>query len=343
MGRKWVNRVWTYQEILLASNPIVVCGNVHIPWGRFASSITFLGCNFGTSYDSRLQTRDWNLPVWLKLVSAKERLPAGYEIPPQLARATARPYAIFLSRIRSIERGITLSVDTIAIFCAVTLLAMGWYIMEGLNDFGGAEIIVISSFVFLPITLLSHVIVRLFALPTLRFPEHLAMREDDLVDGICSREARDPKDKGYAVRAVMQRLLNRELSLPNYQASVEAIYMELSLHLIEATNSLNLLLPAALSSSAERPSWVPDWGQKVPEFWKEHQLRQGSLSQGCWRWDPIKSGILVVRARLLETVAACFRFEETSDVFRANERETHSQNHRTSRNSSDNANIGDKR
>jgi hypothetical protein len=40
--RPWISRLWTYQEILLVSHPIIVCGDSHVPLARFEISIRFL-------------------------------------------------------------------------------------------------------------------------------------------------------------------------------------------------------------------------------------------------------------------------------------------------------------
>jgi hypothetical protein len=36
LSQDWITRIWTYQEIILASNPIVVCGDMHLNWSQFA-------------------------------------------------------------------------------------------------------------------------------------------------------------------------------------------------------------------------------------------------------------------------------------------------------------------
>ncbi|KAF2730202.1 HET-domain-containing protein, partial [Polyplosphaeria fusca] len=63
LSRNWVDRVWTYQEILLSTHPVVVCGKRHIEWSRFAQSITFLG-------PIRLP-RHTNVEVWWSIVVSR--------------------------------------------------------------------------------------------------------------------------------------------------------------------------------------------------------------------------------------------------------------------------------
>jgi hypothetical protein len=54
----WLQRIWTYQEAVMANNAILVCGRSMISWDRFAMSIVFLS---SLSYDRPIQ-------IWLALV-----------------------------------------------------------------------------------------------------------------------------------------------------------------------------------------------------------------------------------------------------------------------------------
>ena len=38
-GRTWISRAWTFQEIILASNPVILCGSRVLTWDEFASII----------------------------------------------------------------------------------------------------------------------------------------------------------------------------------------------------------------------------------------------------------------------------------------------------------------
>ena len=53
--KKWTTRVWTYQEILLASRPVLVCGLSHLDWDDFIWSLIFL-INFGDDNRRRILT-----------------------------------------------------------------------------------------------------------------------------------------------------------------------------------------------------------------------------------------------------------------------------------------------
>ncbi|KAF6810774.1 heterokaryon incompatibility protein [Colletotrichum sojae] len=42
LGRKWIKRAWTFQEIILASNPVIVCGDEAISWDHLLQAIDYL-------------------------------------------------------------------------------------------------------------------------------------------------------------------------------------------------------------------------------------------------------------------------------------------------------------
>lgn len=42
LDRDWIRRAWTYQEIILASNPVVVCGEKSISWSRLHRGLSYL-------------------------------------------------------------------------------------------------------------------------------------------------------------------------------------------------------------------------------------------------------------------------------------------------------------
>jgi hypothetical protein len=67
--------MWTYQEILLASNPILVLGNMYLQWSMFERAITFLQYS---GVCGRLQSRlNRVLQAWTELVLTRDRFQAA--------------------------------------------------------------------------------------------------------------------------------------------------------------------------------------------------------------------------------------------------------------------------
>jgi hypothetical protein len=42
LDREWMKRVWTFQEIILACNPVILCGNKRLLWDDLLRGIEFL-------------------------------------------------------------------------------------------------------------------------------------------------------------------------------------------------------------------------------------------------------------------------------------------------------------
>lgn len=44
LDQEYLSRLWTYQELMLSRNPVIVCGDLTLAWWRFAISILYLNC-----------------------------------------------------------------------------------------------------------------------------------------------------------------------------------------------------------------------------------------------------------------------------------------------------------
>jgi hypothetical protein len=82
LGRAWIKRIWTYQEIILASDPVIVCGERCLPWKNFAMCIIFFetsGANY--RHTGAIATPDHNalgtipeLKSWQSLIFSRDRM-----------------------------------------------------------------------------------------------------------------------------------------------------------------------------------------------------------------------------------------------------------------------------
>jgi hypothetical protein len=72
---EWLERMWTYQEILLASRPVIVCGQDHLAWPAFSCSVAFL--EYSACF-TRFRDRGFP-PVsgWYKVALARDYLRYG--------------------------------------------------------------------------------------------------------------------------------------------------------------------------------------------------------------------------------------------------------------------------
>jgi hypothetical protein len=137
--------------------------------------------------------------------------------------------------------------------------------------------------------------------------ERLEDESDDLVHGICTRTASNPKDMAFGFRSVLSKLLNTKLSAPDYTRGKGDIYKELVTHVLDSTGSLQFLIPASLQRlppHEAQPSRVPDWSAEFPRYWLKPHLSFQSLrgaasdSRPIWRLDAERKILSVVRSAL---------------------------------------------
>jgi hypothetical protein len=289
--RDWIRRIWTYQEVMLASNPIIVCGHYHLQWVRLVCSILFLE-QFATltNYDQEFEDI---LDVWKTLAYSKARFTsestswhAGHWKLHQLEnyRSFARSIALKHVGIRKRLRDLH---NIVSLFCRPLVPVL-------LHKFP----------------------------PDLRLPPQALILEE-WVDTILSRNATNPKDKSFGLHNILQNLLKYTIPPPDYSISIGQIYKELSVHLIKATGLLHLLLPAALNSFPDQPSWVPDWSKSPPKGWRDSRLYSQSPKDSVCGWSAENSNALTVQARQLGIVCSCYKFRSTEDSYNQSERIIH--------------------
>ncbi|KAF2108510.1 heterokaryon incompatibility protein-domain-containing protein [Lophiotrema nucula] len=380
LDREWVRRIWTYQEILLASNPIVVCGGFHLPWARFSLGVTFLeysGINYqeGNPIIATLNT-------WAQIVSSRDHLvssDATYFANIQSCRRKDMPQTS-LQRYRKFIVGVSQRtiwlrwLNTLFMFfgLSVTFVVVTiWIVLRkgygtpairstipsrvvnaATKASSSAAACVVAcvasdiaacakacdaassaanSVASLSADLANRVTYQTidralgppFGISFLAFfvsfiiflgsawrkypgPDHVSLAQSegiDLVDGLCNRKSKEKKDKAIAVQAVLQRLSKTALSPIDNTQSLEYIYKQLCINLMEVTGSLQFLLPASLNRFHEHPSWVPNWSADFDSFWLKSTLFRDKPatatpgSKAYWKLDPRKDNILIVRGR----------------------------------------------
>jgi hypothetical protein len=134
-------RIWTYQEILLATCPVVVCGNHHIPWSQFSFSMVFLNnISHQFVHDTRLNSATI---AWIKLIVTKCNVAAQTRELEYTKLTTLSRYEQFIRsavyrfnqiRIISIASLITASV----ILCFAFGLLLGFGVLSGVGSFSSA-------------------------------------------------------------------------------------------------------------------------------------------------------------------------------------------------------------
>jgi hypothetical protein len=160
------------------------------------------------------------------------------------------------------------------------------------------------------------------------------LKEDtvnDLADGISTRHATNPLDMVFGMQSVIEKLLNRTTSPPDYKKPKMDVYRDMTVHLLEVMPSLQPLILAAVHKFGIGPSWIPDWSKDFPIYWlKPLDSFQGgkSASSNSRPWRKLEvspEGVpsLTVFGHRICTVKVVYRFAVTSDTFREDEEEAH--------------------
>jgi hypothetical protein len=131
----------------------------------------------------------------------------------------------------------------------------------------------------------------------------------------------------FGMQSVIEKLLNRTTSPPDYKKPKMDVYRDMTVHLLEVMPSLQPLILAALHKFGVGPSWIPDWSKDFPVYWlKPLDSLQGgkSASSNSRPWLKLEvspEGVpsLTVFGHRICTVKVVYRFAVTSDTFREDE------------------------
>lgn len=297
----------------------MVCGDSHLQWSRLAWSIIFLG--YPGINDRGGVPRIFTLTAWTRVTFSRGRITApniswlANRTPSHFESSHLTGFRTYQNFIHDVFRKYTLIRTMASIAQGLCLfIVVGFVILVPIMSkwssnshsliitrlyVGCLSTLMVLVFIFL----LSSVRWMTLQIPRVKSAFQQEVPTEDLVDGITSRKARDPKDKAFALRAILQKMSKDDLPVPDYNCSLGQIYKELCVQLIQATGSLHLLLPAALNSCPGQPSWIPDWSKEFSSLWLDRLLTTDSKSnvvrglQPFWKWDPNNGDTLTIRGR----------------------------------------------
>jgi hypothetical protein len=343
-AKDWVKRVWTYQEILLASHPVVVCGHAHLSWSDLKASLLFL------RHVQSGQVRGIVTP-WLDIVLDRKRLKDSSTSVSTSTSSASQQYETFVEQILVARQFFRKAAPWIIYLIGVSIIASGMalsILVSGLKSDTIGILVGVGGGVFVAF---SCIVCQVTAVKRNDFaPSKIrASTSDGLVGGLYRRYATNPMDMAYGVWAILKQRGAIDVQEPTYERDINQTYWMLTVYLIQATTSLEILPLAAARGlpAGGFPSWVPDWSPNAKE---EHKLSTNLVHV---EWDMIEpdlsptefvgrtryneSGekimrldeqhrVLTVRAQELATIGYCAAFQRTSDTYRAAEKEMHSAN-----------------
>ena len=342
LEREWIRRIWAFQEILLASNPVVVCGTKQIPWSQLTMSIIFISSTENIS--SFIGTTP-NTLSWRGILFSRAQLPKLNATQHSISESAQR-YLSYRRFVVSLNQHYLLIRRLEAAFLIIpyiTCLILGFALVHWWKHDYDRTKTHHKSFWFTSETLGLLMILSFIVLIRLNIiapltpdqKEEKSVTQDivaaDISMEVCSRRATNPKDKNFALYAIFHRLTVVPPAI-DYAKPTEIIYLELSYKLLEATNSLQLLLPAALSRNASGPSWVANWGTDyrslylIPDYIFDRRRNNATLTSKSY-WRTSTGDRLIVRGiTIAKVVSRGGTFQSTEDTYSDAERAIHVNN-----------------
>lgn len=352
LHREWIRRIWTYQEVLLASNPVIVCGGSCLQWSRLLWSLLFLNSpnvQVRASSTQRSSILAWRKVAlsWLHMWTTPN---ANELVDHNLPGVGQSKFAIFTSYNNFIfdvfERyNVICIIGYSLMVCSPFMITAAFPMIPK----GSATpvlvllcVAILICYITFPIghyntpfiNALDRLVVKhrplCFTDRVLEYDKK--MYRENIIDAIVSRKAKDPRDKSFAIHAILQKLSSEIPPAPDYNAPIEQIYKELCLQLMRTTRSDKALRVAALTSYPGQPSWVPDWSKESTAFWRnDPPLVTGKTMtiQGLRPLQashPSKNDTIIARGRPFHTISSCFEFRTVSLDYQDSEVQLHLEN-----------------
>ncbi|KAK4448397.1 heterokaryon incompatibility protein-domain-containing protein [Podospora aff. communis PSN243] len=263
----WIERIWTFQEIILASNPVVIYGPKRIRWGALQGALNVLG------RDHVVDSENWEMEDDIS-PSSRQGLPNGPSsgcccslatlIGAYLGRLTNYVYLLSAAvnwylYIRSLHGVAKFVVD----------LTYDWETLQALPLMTRSLIHMGMSYpIFLPFYTLRFEFLNWFigGHPAIATASDSFGYLAGIVQALRERRASEPKDRAYALGAVL-RNLGINSPPPDYSKPLGQVYHELWLELLAFRPALVLLLVDTGKRLSGAPSWVPDWSTAGQRAW----------------------------------------------------------------------------
>jgi hypothetical protein len=318
----------TYKEILLATNPVVVCGDQHATWVNFERNVQFL------------ETVVYGLPLsttrsWTRSARSREMVQRLTTLNPNNDASELAQYVVFLRKIVRNHFRLWRLLFTILILSWPTTVTV--YLASALTgDTGLAKALRGVLYALAPFWLVGLIIYIRDCTLNYRFVKSPHVRTwDELPLELYPRTAKEDKDIAYGMWAILQRHGATGLPRPDYSSSTAEIHRIFTLNLLTTTQSLTPLLLAAVKN-VTGPSWVPDWnsheshglGANVEEIQDTDESgfnRSTKRSTGWFRFNENGTSIDVQGLSVGE-VTLIFRIKSTSEEYQESEQGLHLDN-----------------
>ncbi|CAN9419581.1 unnamed protein product [Alternaria alternata] len=234
LDRPWRGRVWTYQEILLASHPVVVCGSEHVKWSDLEWALLLLRSTSGPNFPKVIIT-------WESIAFDRGKISSAVRPAEPNVLHSLQEHEEIVRKVLAARRTLKIAWVCFVLACLTAALLVGIVgtcsteIPElGINfrfDYGTELVYMILTVGAIPGTVLyAWIEVRDFFNPFRRDLDDTG--SDSLVGALYQRAATNPRDMAYGIWAILPKLGATVLPKPAYDAAdgtqIPLVYWQLT-------------------------------------------------------------------------------------------------------------------
>ncbi|KAI1399529.1 heterokaryon incompatibility protein-domain-containing protein [Hypoxylon fuscum] len=289
LDREWFYRAWTFQEVVLSPNIVILCGFNELAWTKFIADIRIHAKSMARLADiSRMHWLLDLINIWMvteRPVTWNEG--AGNR---GVTRSTYATWTVGMRQSWYIPGIMRLFLGSIHLFSVLLhlsiLISITFYLIETIPLvlfflFFKELFIFFAWFTPLVASWMSILIAPGSGIELLKFVyfEIVIGFESEfegahdayyagVVQAIRTRRATDAKDHAYSAYGVLQRLGVKKLASPDYSKPLGQVYQELTVDLLRWRPALlSLIVDAGTGYHLQCPSWVPDWRHAASKQW----------------------------------------------------------------------------
>lgn len=250
LNRPWKSRLWTYQEILLASHPVITCGSEHVEWSDFEWTLLLLRSTSGKFPSTAITWESIALDrgkVSSIVRSTEPNLLHALQVHEEVVKR------ILAARTVLKITWVCLLLACLAVALLVSIIAVSFAsgYPDGLRHFPLSWVFYPYEPLFLGLTAVMTPAVLIYAWSEVRDlsqPYRDGLNEtatDDLVGALYQRAASNRRDMAYGIWAILHKLGASSLPEPTYDADDETeiplLYRQPTVNLLEVTKNLRIL------------------------------------------------------------------------------------------------------
>ena len=256
VSRDWFKRMWTVQELIMANQPIAVCGNRSIRWHYLAWSIIEArdrpDCKSNKDFYDTLKSILSAEYFWLHLANKAlwKESPVRKWVPDD--SVAYQPWQKALDFLQ--DHGYALAKSQICL----ALIAILYRISCGLSHPLNYWVVAIAIW-----SAVITIIITPYDLAHKRREWEASLGESlpSVLHLIRIRQASVLVDKIFALHGVFEAI-GITLEPPNYTKSIGEVCFEFTSRLIKRHGCFQILLEASAPGISGIPSWVPDWSKR---------------------------------------------------------------------------------